>query len=67
MQGIDKIYHLVAGFIISLIFGLINDYNGAKVGLFDEETNQKYIDAYNEFLTQRKAIKEQIDLDWNNK
>ena len=42
---------------------LINDYNGAKAGLFDEETNQKYIDAYNDFLIQRKAIKEQIDLD----
>ena len=27
----------------------------------------KYIDAYNEFLIQRKAIKEQIQLDWNNK
>ena len=46
---------------------LINDYNGAKAGLFDEETNQKYIANYNEFLTQRKAIKEQIQLDWNNK
>ena len=44
---------------------LVNDYNGAKAGLFDEETNQKYIDAYNDFLIQRKAIKEQIDLDWN--
>ena len=44
---------------------LINDYNGAKAGLFDEETNQKYINAYNDFLIQRKAIKEQIDLDWN--
>ena len=44
---------------------LINDYNGAKAGLFDEETNQKYIDAYNDFLIQRKAIKEQIDIDWN--
>lgn len=46
---------------------LINDYNGAKNELFDIETNQKYIDAYNEFLVQRKAIKEQIQLDWNNK
>jgi len=49
---------------------LINDYNGAKAGLFDEETNQKYIDAYNDFLIQRKSIKEQIQLDWeliNNK
>lgn len=43
---------------------LINDFNGAKGELFDEETNQKYIANYNEFLTQRKAIKEQIQLDW---
>jgi len=46
---------------------LINDYNGAMAGIFDEETNQKYIANYNEFLTQRKAIKEQIQLDLNNK
>ena len=46
---------------------LINDYNGAKAGLFDTATNQKYIDAYNDFLIQRKAVKEQIQLDWNNK
>ena len=36
----------------------------AKAGLFDEETNQKYIADYNDFLIQRKAIKEQIQLDW---
>ena len=28
MKGIDKIYHLVAGFIISLIFGFINPVFG---------------------------------------
>ena len=43
---------------------LINDYNGAMAEIFDIETNQKYIANYNEFLTQRKAIKEQIQLDW---
>ncbi len=43
---------------------LINDYNGAMAGIFDEETNNRYIASYNEFLTQRKAIKEQIQLDW---
>ena len=43
---------------------LINDYNGAMAEIFNEETNQKYIANYNEFLTQRKAIKEQIQLDW---
>ena len=46
---------------------LINDYNGAMAGLFDEETNNRYIANYNEFLMQRKAIKEQIQLDWDNK
>lgn len=61
---IGKVY----GVILVIWFiekNIINDYNGAKAGLFDEETNQKYIDAYNDFLIQRKAIKEQIDLDWN--
>ena len=29
--------------------------------------NAKHIDNYNEFLVQRKAITEQIQLDWNNK
>jgi hypothetical protein len=24
MKGIDKIYHFIAGFLIALIFGLIN-------------------------------------------
>lgn len=46
---------------------LINDYNGAMAEIFDKETNEKYIANYNEFLVQRKAIKEQIQLDWNNK
>ena len=49
---------------------LINDYNGAMAEIFDEETNQKYIANYNEFLTQRKELKSLIKLDWeliNNK
>ena len=45
---------------------LINDYNGAKAGLFEEAINQKYIMAYNSFLNERKAIKEQINIDWSN-
>lgn len=43
---------------------LVNDYNGAKSKLFDTATNTKYINAYNEFLVSRKALKDQIDLDW---
>ena len=46
---------------------LINDYNGAKVGLFNTATKAKYIANYTDFLNERKAIKEQIDFDWNNK
>ena len=44
---------------------LINDYNGAKAGLFDIATKAKYIDDYTSFLNERKTIKEQIDIDWN--
>jgi hypothetical protein len=33
MKGIDKIYHLVAGFIISLIFGLINPVLGLALAV----------------------------------
>lgn len=36
----------------------------AKAGLFDKETNEKYIANYNEFLTQRKELKSLIKLDW---
>ena len=45
---------------------LINDYNGAKAGLFDTATKAKYIANYTSFLNERKAIKEQIDIDWGN-
>jgi hypothetical protein len=44
---------------------LINDYNGAKAGLFDTATKAKYIADYTSFLNERKAIKEQINIDWN--
>lgn len=33
MKGIDKIYHLVAGFIISLTFGLINPVLGLALAI----------------------------------
>lgn len=45
---------------------LINDYNGAKAGLFNAATKAKYIADYTSFLNERKAIKEQIDIDWSN-
>lgn len=33
MKGIDKIYHLVAGFVIALGFGLINPFLGLVAGI----------------------------------
>ena len=39
----------------------INDYNAAVLGILDSS----YIDAYKNFMTQRKSIKEQIDKDYN--
>jgi hypothetical protein len=42
---------------------LINDYNAAKEGVFGSKTGvdaQKYIERYKTFLSDRKAIKEQI-------
>jgi hypothetical protein len=41
---------------------LLNDYNAAKEGIFGEEA-QKYIDRYTTFLSERKAIKEQVAVD----
>jgi len=47
MKGIDKIYHLVAGFIISLIFGLINPVFGLGMavlaGLFKDVVWDKFL------------------------
>ena len=39
----------------------INDYNAAVLGILDSS----YIDAYKDFMTQRKSIKEQIDKDYS--
>ena len=39
----------------------INDYNAAVLGILDNY----YIDAYKNFMIQRKSIKEQIDKDYN--
>ena len=39
----------------------INDYNAATLGILDES----YIEAYKNFMIQRKSIKEQIDKDYN--
>ena len=59
MKGIDKIYHLVAGFIISLIFGLINPVLGlalaiiAGVGkeIYDKKIKKSVIDPLDAIAT----------------
>ena len=59
MKGIDKIYHLVAGFIISLIFGLINPVLGlalaiiAGVGkeIYDKKIKKSVIDPLDVIAT----------------
>ena len=64
----DKLTQAVITFIwdSDLEKKLINDYNGAKAGLFNTATKAKYIADYTAFLNGRKAIKEQIDIDWGN-
>lgn len=42
---------------------LINDYNGAKAGLYDENTNARYILNYNTFLLEKQDIKVMIKFD----
>lgn len=42
---------------------LINEYNAAKLGLYDDDTAAAKIDAYEAFLRERAEIKGRIDLD----
>jgi hypothetical protein len=41
---------------------LVNDYNAAKEGVLGET----YIQRYKDFLSERKAVKEQIEQDYAN-
>ena len=47
MKGIDKIYHFIAGFLIALIFGLINPVFGLGMavlaGLFKDVIWDKFL------------------------
>lgn len=43
---------------------LVNDYNAALLGIFNEEETKIKIDTYTNFLTERKQIKEMINRDW---
>lgn len=59
MKGIDKIYHLVAGFLIALIFGLITPVLGlalaiiAGVGkeIYDKKIKKSVIDPLDVIAT----------------
>lgn len=45
MKGIDKVYHLIAGFVIALVFGLINPTLGiiaASLAGVGKEVYDKY-------------------------
>ena len=43
---------------------LVNDYNAALLGVFDEEETKAKIDTYTNFLIERKQIKKMINNDW---
>lgn len=52
---------------MSLIYGndyedkLINEYNAANLGIYDEETSRSMIERYKVFLDNRKAMKQEIE------
>lgn len=43
---------------------LINEYNSAKLGIYSGEEAKKKIAAYNQFLEERAALKDQMDADF---
>lgn len=42
---------------------LVNEYNSAQIGLLSEEEAAARIEAYRAFLTERTALKSQVDAD----
>lgn len=42
---------------------LVNEYNSAQMGLLSEEEAAARIEAYHAFLTERTALKSQVDAD----
>ena len=42
---------------------LINEYYSAQMGIYDEETAKKVTEAYKTFLTERAALKAQVEKD----
>lgn len=42
---------------------LVNEYNAAQLGMYDEAVAKAKIAAYKKFLTERNTIKAQVDTD----
>lgn len=42
---------------------LVNEYNAALLGVYNEETADAKVAAYKAFLTERNAVKSQVDAD----
>ena len=55
--------------VIAAVWGLdlenkmLNEFNGANVGVYDEATAADKIAKYKQFLTERNALKVQVDVD----
>lgn len=45
---------------------LVNEYNAAELGVYDDEEALNKVDKYKEFLATRNAIKKQVDKDCKN-
>lgn len=42
---------------------LVNEYNAAQLGVYDEDTAMKKVEQYRAFLVERNRIKAQVDKD----
>lgn len=42
---------------------MLNEFNGAQLGIYDEATNESKIAKYKQFLQERNELKAQVDKD----
>ena len=55
--------------VIAEVWGLdienkmLNEFNGAQLGIYDEATTADKIAEYKQFLAERNALKAQVDID----
>lgn len=55
--------------VIAEVWGLdienkmLNEFNGAQLGIYDEATSAEKIAKYKQFLAERNALKAQVDAD----